>query len=68
MDSQISEKVQQAMNSLSPQQKIVFTLRHFQGHKLKEIASMMNCAEGTVKKHLFTANERLRGQLKDVLR
>jgi RNA polymerase sigma-70 factor (ECF subfamily) len=68
LDAEISRQVRNAMESLSPQQKVVFTLRHFQGHKLKEIATMMNCAEGTVKKHLFTANERLRDQLKDVLR
>lgn len=68
LDAEISRQVREAMESLSPQQKIVFTLRHFQGHKLKEIATMMNCAEGTVKKHLFTANERLREQLKNALR
>lgn len=68
LDAEISRQVRDAMESLSPQQKIVFTLRHFQGHKLKEIATMMNCAEGTVKKHLFTANERLREQLRNVLR
>lgn len=68
LDAEISRQVRDAMASLSSQQKIVFTLRHFQGHKLKEIATMMNCAEGTVKKHLFTANERLREQLRNVLR
>ena len=66
MNSQISEQVQAAMHALSPQQKMVFTLRHYEGFKLKEIASMMNCAEGTVKKYLFTATERLRDQLKEV--
>ena len=45
---------------------MVFALRHYDGYKLKEIASMMNCAEGTVKKYLFTATERLREQLKEV--
>ena len=66
MDHQISEKVQAAMLGLSPQQKLVFTLRHYEGYKLKEIASMMNCAEGTIKKYLFTATERLREQLREV--
>ena len=66
MNSEIKVRVQDAMQALSPQQKLVFTLRHFEGHKLREIASMMNCAEGTVKKYLFTATERLREQLKEV--
>ena len=66
MNSEIKVHVQQAMRSLSPQQKLVFTLRHFEGYKLREIAVQMNCAEGTVKKYLFTATERLREQLKEV--
>jgi RNA polymerase sigma-70 factor (ECF subfamily) len=64
--SQISDHVAEAMDSLSPKQKMVFTLRHYQGYKLKEIAGMMNCAEGTIKKYLFTATERLRDRLKEV--
>lgn len=67
IDSEISEHLQKALELLSPQQKLVFTLRHYEGYKLKEIASMMNCAEGTVKKYLFTATERMRGQLKDLI-
>ena len=66
-DSQISEHVEEAMKRLSPQQRMVFTLRHYQGYKLKEIAVIMECAEGTVKKHLFLANERLREQLQELL-
>lgn len=65
LDSEISRQVQEAMKSLSPQQRLVFTLKHFQGHKLREIAVMMDCAEGTVKKHLFVAHEKLRERLKD---
>jgi RNA polymerase sigma-70 factor (ECF subfamily) len=66
MNTEITEHVQQAMHALSPQQKLVFTLRHFEGYKLREIAVRMNCAEGTVKKYLFTATERLREQLREV--
>ncbi len=65
-DAQIGERVSRAMEVLSPRQKMVFILKHHQGMKLREIAAQMNCAEGTVKKYLFTATERLRAQLKDV--
>jgi RNA polymerase sigma-70 factor (ECF subfamily) len=58
--------VQDALERLSPKQKMVFTLRHYQGYKLKEIADMMECTEGTVKKYLFTATQRMRDQLKEV--
>jgi len=64
-DAEISMKVEQALKTLSPRQKMVFSLKHYEGYKLKEIAEMMNCGEGTVKKYLFEATARLRKQLKD---
>lgn len=66
VNEEITTHVREAMNSLSPQQRVVFTLRHYEGYKLREIASMMDCAEGTVKKYLFTATERMRDQLRVV--
>ncbi len=66
VSSEISCRIKGAMQQLSPQQRLVFTLRHFKGHKLREIAEIMNCAEGTVKKYLFTATERMREQLRPV--
>ncbi|HTP14032.1 MAG TPA: sigma-70 family RNA polymerase sigma factor [Bacteroidota bacterium] len=67
MDSEITEHVERALDSLSPKQRMVFTLRHYEGHKLREIAEMMNCTEGTVKKYLFTATERMRVELKKLM-
>lgn len=67
IDTEITEHLQKALEVLSPQQRLVFTLRHYEGYKLREIASMMSCAEGTVKKYLFTATERMRGELKDLI-
>jgi RNA polymerase sigma-70 factor (ECF subfamily) len=66
LNSEISQRVEEALNVLSPQQKIVFTLRHYEGYKLKEIAEMISCSEGTVKKYLFKATQRMREQLKDL--
>ena len=65
MNSEIASRVEQALGTLSPQQRLVFTLRHYEGYKLREIASMMKCSEGTVKKYLFTATGRMRKHLKD---
>jgi len=66
LDSEISQHVEKAMGCLSPKQKMVFVMRHYEGYKLKEIASVMKCTEGTVKKYLFTATERMRKNLKEV--
>ncbi len=67
VNAEISENVERALSALSPKQRMVFTLRHYEGHKLREIAEMMKCSEGTVKKYLFTATERMRTQLKDLM-
>jgi RNA polymerase sigma-70 factor (ECF subfamily) len=65
-NAEISKRVEQALTQLSPRQKMVFTLKHYDGYKLREIAEMLKCSEGTVKKYLFEATSRLRKQLVDV--
>ncbi len=67
LDSDIGAHVEEALGNLSRQQRLVFTLRHYEGLKLKEIAKMMHCGEGTVKRYLFTATQRMRDQLKGIL-
>jgi len=64
-NAEIILRVEQALKTLSPRQKMVFSLKHYEGYKLREIAEMMKCSEGTVKKYLFEATARLRMQLKD---
>ena len=64
-NAEIILRVEQALKTLSPRQKMVFSLKHYEGYKLREIAEMMKCNEGTVKKYLFEATARLRMQLKD---
>ena len=66
MDADIRGHVQQALDALSPRQRLVFTLKHSEGYKLREIASMMKCTEGTVKRYLFLATQQLRSRLKAV--
>ncbi len=64
LNSERSEHLLAAVRLLSPKQRLVFTLRHYHGFKLREIAEMMKCAEGTVKRHLFSATQRMRSELK----
>lgn len=66
--SSLMQHVEQALGTLSPKQRLVFCLRHYQGHKLREIADLLDCAEGTVKRHLFTAIRRLREELQPLVR
>lgn len=67
INSELSGQIQLAVNELPPQQKLVFTLKHYDGYKIREISEMLNCAEGTVKRYLFTATNKLRKKLKDII-
>lgn len=66
INSEIALRIRTAVGTLSPRLRTVFVLRHHEGFKLREIAGIMECAEGTVKKYLFDATRRLRNQLEDM--
>ena len=53
-----------AVDSLTTRQRITFVLKHYEGYKIREIAEMLNCKEGTVKKYLFDAVNNLKKKLK----
>lgn len=59
----IQRHIDQALNRLSPQQRTIFVLRHYQDLKLREIASLLSISEGTVKTTLFRAIRRLQQEL-----
>ncbi|GAB1348799.1 RNA polymerase sigma factor RpoE [Ignavibacteriales bacterium] len=52
-NSELSEAIKKAVETLSAKQKLVFTLKHYEGYKLKEIAEMTGLVEGTVKRYLL---------------
>jgi RNA polymerase sigma-70 factor, ECF subfamily len=62
----LGEMVNEAVESLSPKQRMTFILKHYEGYKIREIAEMLNCKEGTVKKYLFDATKNLRKKLSPV--
>ncbi|MEO8232136.1 MAG: RNA polymerase sigma factor [Ignavibacteriota bacterium] len=64
-NSEQGEKIDAALNNLSPNQKMSFLLKHYEGYKIREIAEMMNCKEGTIKKYLFEAVRKLKLQLEN---
>lgn len=59
--------VAQAVETLSPKQRIVFTLKYYDGYKIREIAEMIGLNEGTVKRYLFAATRKVRYSLKDLV-
>jgi RNA polymerase sigma-70 factor (ECF subfamily) len=61
--SQLSRKVGVALEALPPKQRTAFILKNHQGLSIKEIAEVMETAEGTVKVHLHRAVAALRENL-----
>ncbi len=63
---EIEDRLHEALHVLSPMQKTVFILRHFEGLQLDEIARELGCTVGSVKVHLFRALKKLRVELRDL--
>ena len=59
------QALRKSMEKLSPRQQVVFTLRHYEGLPLKEIAEHLGLEIGTVKAHLHRAVTQLRQDLID---
>lgn len=57
--------VESAVKDLSPQQRVVFSLRFFEEMTLEQIALAMQLELGTVKSHLFRAVSAVRNKLKE---
>ncbi len=67
LNNETNKLINDALETLPVQQKLAFTLKHYNEYKIKEIAKIMNCNEGTVKRYLFNATHRLRSILQPVL-
>ena len=62
---QMQHQIDIALTKLSAFELTVFTLRHMQNFKLREIARVVDRSEGTVKNILFRAIRKMRDQLKN---
>ncbi|HET7260102.1 MAG TPA: sigma-70 family RNA polymerase sigma factor [Candidatus Acidoferrum sp.] len=60
---EIQARIATAMERLSPRERIVFELKHYQGLKLRAIGDALGTTEETVKNSLFRATRKLRSQL-----
>ncbi|MES2220478.1 MAG: sigma-70 family RNA polymerase sigma factor [Acidobacteriota bacterium] len=59
----LAEKIQIALGTLTPRERTVFELKHYQGLRLRTIGEMLNTTEETAKNTLFRATRKLRTQL-----
>jgi len=61
--SQIQNHISQALQKISPRERTVFVMRHYNDLKLNEIAEILDINIGTVKSLLFRAIKKLRKEL-----
>jgi RNA polymerase sigma-70 factor (ECF subfamily) len=59
--------LRKAITQLPPRQREIFSLRHWEGLSLKEIADTLGRSSGTIKAHLFHAHRNLRKHLRHYL-
>jgi len=60
---EIKARIATAMERLSPRERIVFEMKHYQGLKLRAIGDALGTTEETVKNSLFRATRKLRQEL-----
>jgi RNA polymerase sigma-70 factor (ECF subfamily) len=60
---QLGERIQGALEKLTPRERMVFELKHYQGLRLRVIGEMLSTTEETAKNTLFRATKKLRTQL-----
>jgi RNA polymerase sigma-70 factor (ECF subfamily) len=57
---QLQEKISSALEGLSPRERMVFELRHYQGLRLRNIGQMLGTSEEAAKNCLFRATQKMR--------
>ena len=64
-DSQLRERVREAIDELTPDHKAVILLREVEGLSYEEISRVMQCSKGTVMSRLHYARKKLQTRLKE---
>ena len=62
----MSLQIGEALDKLTPRERTVFELKHYQGLKLRTIGEMLSTTEETAKNTLFRATRKLRANLAGV--
>jgi len=62
---EIRERLGVAMESLSPRQRAIFAMKHFEEMSIPDIADVTGLDSGTIKSHLFRAAQKIRERLAD---
>src|SRR3954447_1456433 len=63
MKREMAKRIGAALTKLTPRERMVFEMKHYQGLKLRTIGEALNTTEETAKNTLFRATQKLRASL-----
>jgi RNA polymerase sigma-70 factor (ECF subfamily) len=63
LGQEIGSKIEAALGTLSPRERMVFEMKHYQGMRLRAIGEALGTTEETVKNSLFRATRKMRSHL-----
>ena len=65
MSAEVHSRINQVLEHLTPRERIVFEMRHFQGMRLRAIGDSLGVTEEAAKNCLFRATQKMRAALGD---
>ena len=64
---QLNSRIGSALEQLTPRERMVFELRHYQGMRLRAIGEILETTEEAAKNCLFRATQKMRAVLGDLV-
>jgi RNA polymerase sigma-70 factor, ECF subfamily len=65
LSKELNDRIQSVLGGLTPRERMVFELRHYQGLRLKAIGEMLGTSEEAAKNCLFRVTQKMRVALGD---
>ncbi len=65
MSAEVNTRIQEVLDRLTPRERVVFEMRHFQGMRLRSIGEALGVTEEAAKNCLFRATQKMRAALGD---
>jgi RNA polymerase sigma-70 factor (ECF subfamily) len=65
MSSEVSSRINSVLETLTPRERLVFEMRHYQGMRLRAIGESLGVTEEAAKNCLFRATQKMRAALGD---
>ncbi|MBV9406826.1 MAG: sigma-70 family RNA polymerase sigma factor [Acidobacteriaceae bacterium] len=63
LSSEVNARIQEVLHRLTPRERLVFEMRHFQGMRLRAIGDALGVTEEAAKNCLFRATQKMRAAL-----